>query len=302
VATEPDLARFSGFADLYDAHRPSAPARLGPLLARYAATGGSARPVVVDLGSGTGLSSRWAATWAQLVIGVEPNDDMRAVAEAHATPGVTYVRGTSDATGLAGAVADVVLAVQAMHWMEPASTHAEVSRILRPGGVFAIVDADWPPVTGLVGAERAWVTVHRRIRVLEARLAHGLGGDALQAPVADDDPELADDDPSDPHLNRTMVGGRSWSKRDHLRRLRDSGRFAYTREILLDQEVAGGAERFIDILRSQGSYQGLARAGLTDDEIGVPAFAADVEAAFAAAGDPATMSFSYRVRIGVTGR
>ena len=302
MAPEPDLARFSGFADLYDIHRPAPPDRLGPLLARYAAMGGQERPLVVDLGSGTGLSSRWAATWADQVIGVEPNDDMRAVAESRTMPGVTYVDGTSDATGLADGTADVVLAVQAMHWMEPATTHAEVARILRPGGVFAIVDADWPPVTGLVGAERAWVTVHRRIRVLEARLARGLSGEALRAPVEDDDPELADDDPADPHLNRTMVGGRSWSKRDHLRRLRDSGRFAYTRELLLDHDVAGGAGRFVDILRSQGSYQGLVKVGLTDDEIGVPRFVVDVVAAFADAGAPPTMTFSYRVRLGVTPR
>jgi SAM-dependent methyltransferase len=300
LVTEPDLARFSGFADLYDAHRPSAPARLGPLLARYAGVEGPRRPVVVDLGSGTGLSSRWAATWAEHVIGVEPNGDMRSVAEGRATPGVTYVAGTSDATGLADEVADVVLAVQAMHWMEPSSTHAEVARILRPGGVFAVVDADWPPVSGLVAAERAWVAVHRRIRVLEARLAHGLAGEALRAPVADDDPELADDDPADPHLNRTMRGTRSWSKRDHLRRLRDSGRFAFVRELLLDQDVAGGASEFVEIMRSQGSYQGLVKAGLTDEEIGVDAFAAEVAAAFAAAADPSTMSFSYRVRLGVT--
>ena len=85
VPTEPppNLTRFSGFADLYDANRPSAPARLGPLLARYA---GVDRPVVVDLGCGTGLSSRWAAGWADRVIGIEPNDDMRAVAIAHGTP------------------------------------------------------------------------------------------------------------------------------------------------------------------------------------------------------------------------
>jgi SAM-dependent methyltransferase len=302
MATEPDLARFSGFADLYDAQRPAPPGRLGPLLARYAGMPGSRRPVVVDLGSGTGLSSRWAATWADRVVGVEPNHDMRAVAEARATSGVSYVDGTSDATGLADDTADVALAVQAMHWMEPVSTHAEVARILRPGGVVAIVDADWPPVSGVVGAELAWVTVHRRIRVLEARLARGMAGEPLRAPIADDDPELADDDPADPHLNRTMVGGRSWSKRDHLRRLRDSGRFAYTREILLDQDVAAGADRFIDVLRSQGSYQGLVKAGLTDDEIGVPAFVEDVVAAFAEAGDAPTMSFSYRVRLGVTPR
>jgi SAM-dependent methyltransferase len=297
--SEPDLQRFSGFADLYDVHRPSPPARLGPLLARYA---GVERPVVVDVGSGTGLSTRWAAGWASRVIGVEPNADMRAVAIAHGVPAVEYVDGAGHATGLPDGVADVVLAVQAMHWMEPSSTHAEVARILRPGGVFAIVDADWPPVTGVVGAEEAWLDVHRRVRVLEARLARGLSGAELRRPIAAVDPELDDDDPSDPHRNRTMPGGRSWSKRDHLRRLHESGRFAYTREVLLDHEEPGGAGRFVDLLRSQGSYQTLVKAGLADEEIGVPAFHAAVVAAFAAAGDPPTMSFAYRVRLAVTPR
>lgn len=297
--SQPDLQRFSGFAGLYDDHRPSPPPRLGPLLARYA---GVERPVVVDLGSGTGLSTRWAAGWAARVIGVEPNPDMRAVALAHATPAAEYVDGFGHATGLPAGFADVVLAVQAMHWMEPASTHAEVARILRPGGVFAIIDVDWPPITGVIGAEQAWLDVHRRVRVLEARLARGLTGAALRQPVTADDPELADDDPSDPHRNRTMLGGRSWSKRDHLRRLRDSGRFAYTRELLLDHEVPGGATRYIDLSRSQGSYQTLVKAGLTDDEIGLTTFRSTVGAAFAAAGEPPTMSFSYRVRLGVTPR
>jgi hypothetical protein len=187
--------------------------------------------------------------------------------------------------------------------MEPTSTHAEVARIQRPGGVFAVVDADWPPVSGVVGAEVAWVDVHQRIRVLEARLARGLDGAALRAPILADDPELAaDDDLADPHLNRTMRGhARSWSKRDHLRRLQASGHYAYAREVLMDQDVSGGADAFVAVLRSQGSYQDLGKAGLTDDDIGVPAFATAVTAAFAAAG-PAALSFSYRARLGVTPR
>ena len=139
------MDRFSGFANLYDANRPSPPRGLGPLLASYANV---PRPTVVDLGSGTGLSSRWAASWAGSVIGIEPNDDMRAIAESRHTSGVTYLPGVSHRTGLGDGVADVVLAVQAMHWMEPEPTLAEVARILRPGGVFAIADADWPPVVG----------------------------------------------------------------------------------------------------------------------------------------------------------
>ena len=80
---------------------------------------------------------------------------------ATARPASSTAPASATRPGLADGSADVVLAVQAMHWMEPAATLAEVARILRPGGVFATVDADWPPVTGLAAAEAAWVRAAR---------------------------------------------------------------------------------------------------------------------------------------------
>jgi SAM-dependent methyltransferase len=289
--------RFSGFADIYDANRPSPPDELGPLLAGYA---DAARPVVVDLGSGTGLSSRWAATWAASVVGVEPSDDMRTVAESRPTAGVTYRKGWSHSTGLAADSADVVLAVQAMHWMEPGPTLAEVARTLRPGGVFAIVDADWPPVTGVTRAEEAWALLHRRIRVFEARAAAGEHGDRLRRPISDDDPTLVDEDLADPHRNRAMPGGAtSWSKAGHLERLSGSGHFGFTRELMFNQAVAGGAERFVALMSSQGSYQALRRLGLSDQEMGETQFRHEVEVAFRESACFRSLSFSWRVRLGV---
>jgi SAM-dependent methyltransferase len=295
-----NLDRFSGFADLYDANRPTPPQGLGRLLAAYA---GVPAPRVIDLGSGTGLSSRWAAMWASDVIGVEPNADMRARAEARPVPTVEYRDGTSSDTGLPSASADVVLAVQAMHWMEPASTLHEVARVLRPGGVFAALDADWPPVTGVAEAERAWQVFHRRVRVFEARLARGEQGAALRAPIDDDDPALVDEDLRDPHRNRALPGGvQSWSKAEHLDRIRESGLFVFYREVVFDQPSGGGADRFIDLMRSQGSYQTLRRLGLDDEKMGATEFEGAVRSAYASA-DPATLpelSFSWRVRLGIT--
>jgi SAM-dependent methyltransferase len=289
--------RFSGFADIYDANRPAPPDELGPLLADYTNT---QQPVVVDLGSGTGLSSRWAATWAASVTGVEPSDDMRTRAESRPTAGVTYRKGLSDATGLADRSADVVLAVQAMHWMEPGPTLAEVARVLRPGGVFAIADADWPPVSGVVGAEMAWVALHGRIEVFEARAAAGETGDRLRRPISDFDPAMVEDDLANPRRNREMPGGaRSWSKAHHLERLVGSGFFAFTRELMFNQPVGGGAERFVALMSSQGSYQALRRVGLSDEEIGLTQFQQDVEAAFREPVPFPGLSFSWRVRLGV---
>jgi SAM-dependent methyltransferase len=293
-----NLDRFSGFADLYDAHRPTAPAALGRLLVSYAA---ARAPQVVDLGSGTGLSSRWAATWAASVVGIEPNPDMRAQAEARPVAEVSYREGTSSATGLDDECADIVLAVQAMHWMEPVSTLAEVARILRPGGVFAAVDADWPPVSGVVGAEIAWRTMHRRIRVFEARVARGDSDDHLRRPIDDDDPTLADDDLADPHRNRSMPGGiTSWSKSQHLTRIEESGHFVFAREVMFDHAAGGGADAFVALMRSQGSYQTLRRVGLDDDVMGMTDFDRRVHAAYEALDMvPPELSFSWRARIGV---
>jgi len=141
-----NVERFSGFASTYDRYRPTPPAVLIDILTQL--IGITSPEFVVDVGCGTGLSTRIWADRAQRVTGVEPNDDMRREAEAHtSTPAIRYQDGTSTATGLPDACADIVTASQALHWMEPEPTFAEIARILRPGGVFAAIDCDWPPVT-----------------------------------------------------------------------------------------------------------------------------------------------------------
>src|SRR5438093_4373845 len=62
------------FAQVYDAYRPVPPDDLLAILALVARTD---RPqLVVDLGSGTGLSTRVWAERADEVVGVEPNPRM----------------------------------------------------------------------------------------------------------------------------------------------------------------------------------------------------------------------------------
>lgn len=303
---EGNLTRFSGFADLYDEVRPMPPADLGSLVVSYA---GSNRPKVVDLGSGSGLSSRWAATWAGSVIGVEPNDDMRAVAESHPAPGVTYRPGLSHRTGLADGSADVVLVVQAMHWMEPGPTLEEIARVLRPGGVLAVADTDWPPVAGSARAERAWVAVDRWQGIFEKRMAAGETGPDLHRPPEPPGEVVSTlDMATAAGVTDRGAGARSWGKSGHLPRMTESGRFAFTRELVLHSATrteysATGtedAERFIALMRSQGSYQRLRRAGLSDEELGVSWFEAEVRAGFGERPGATPLVFGWRVRLGVT--
>src|SRR6266581_4632413 len=95
---EPDFAsnieRFTGFAELYNTHRSYPPLILLDLLTQFA---GVVTPnLVVDLGCGTGLSSRFWSSRARQVIGIEPTDDMRRQAERQtAATNVSYVSGFS---------------------------------------------------------------------------------------------------------------------------------------------------------------------------------------------------------------
>jgi SAM-dependent methyltransferase len=69
-----------GFAARYDASRPTPPPALLDLLCQSIQT--PAPRLVVDLGSGTGLSKAVWADRAQQVIGIEPLETMRRAAEA----------------------------------------------------------------------------------------------------------------------------------------------------------------------------------------------------------------------------
>src|SRR5207253_2470333 len=77
---------------------------------------------LVDVGCGTGISSRLFAARGIPVIGVDPNDEMRGRAEAAAVPAgprPVYRAGRAEATGLPDGAAAAVLAAQAFHWFEP---------------------------------------------------------------------------------------------------------------------------------------------------------------------------------------
>src|SRR5437879_490551 len=128
--------RFHGLAQVYARCRPGYPAAaINFIMERCGLGNGS---LVVDVGSGTGISARLFAERGMRVLGIEPNGEMRASAEAAAMPaGVAapiYRDGTASATGLPDASADAVLAAQAFHWFEPEAALRGFRRILKLWG------------------------------------------------------------------------------------------------------------------------------------------------------------------------
>ena len=263
-----NLDLFSGFADRYDAYRPRPPVVLLEILTQLAQV---ERPrLVVDLGSGTGLSTFVWAPRAEQVIGVEPNADMRARAEARAASeanaqNVRYIDAISSQTGLPDANADIVTCSQSLHWMEPEPTFAEVMRILRPGGVFAAYDADWPP-TITWQAERAFN-------------------------------EFVDSYDKLGEQRGWYRGVIRWKKEEHLARMQASGCFRYVKEIVVHHTETGDAERLVGLALSQGRVAKLLQQGVNDQAISVDDFRAVVQREL---GDrSSTWYFSYRVRLGI---
>jgi ubiquinone/menaquinone biosynthesis C-methylase UbiE len=136
---------WTGKASSYDRARPTPPPALLDLLTQLIHLPHPA--LVVDLGSGTGLSTAIWGERAQQVIGIEPNADMRKEAvhkvEDHPYAAhIEYREGVAHQTGLPDGCADIVTAAQSFHWMEPTVTLAEIARILRPGGLFAAYDSN----------------------------------------------------------------------------------------------------------------------------------------------------------------
>lgn len=133
------LDRFTGLANVYARYRPDYPATAIDFLLEHCGLAPGA--VAIDVGCGTGISSRQLAGRGLRVIGIEPNADMRrqALEEAGAGRAFTVQDGRAEATGLPTAGADAVVAAQAFHWFDFTKALQEFHRLLRPGGWVALM-------------------------------------------------------------------------------------------------------------------------------------------------------------------
>jgi SAM-dependent methyltransferase len=124
--------RFSSRVDNYARYRPSYPAPAVALLCERCGLVPGAP--VADLGSGTGILTELLLLAGAEVFAVEPNDGMRAAAEMQLGryPQFRSVKGTAEATTLAAASVDLLVAGQAFHWFDPQRARREALRLLRP--------------------------------------------------------------------------------------------------------------------------------------------------------------------------
>ena len=252
-----------GYADAYDGARPSPPAVVLDVLERCA--GGPPR-LVVDLGSGTGLSARAWADRADRVIGLEANPAMLEIARAATSAAnVTFVEGWADSTGLESGTVDIITCAQSFHWMDPQAVLPEAARLLRPGGVFAAYDYDAVPVI----EPRVDAAFARAVDLRwEARERLGL-----------------------------QAGASRWPKSQHADRIRESGLFAFVREVHCHGELIADGRRIIDLASSLGGPSDIFEGQAPELDEATDELA---RLALELLPEPRAMLLGYSIRLGIT--
>ena len=121
--------RFSQRAEHYRRFRPGYPPALCERLAHRVGLKPGDR--IADVGAGTGILSSDLLNFGAKVIAVEPNEDMRMVAEHDlgTRDGFFSMAGCAEATSLPAGTIQGVVAAQAFHWFDPQETRQECLRI-----------------------------------------------------------------------------------------------------------------------------------------------------------------------------
>jgi SAM-dependent methyltransferase len=142
---------FGADAGRYDRARPSYPADLVDRI--VAASPGRD---VLDVGCGTGISSRLFQAAGCTVLGLDPDPRMAELARRGGT--AAEVAKFED-WNPAGRSFDAVIAAQAWHWVDPVAGAARAAAVLRPGGRLAVFWNAFEPPAAL---REAFGEVYRR--------------------------------------------------------------------------------------------------------------------------------------------
>jgi SAM-dependent methyltransferase len=124
---------FSSHAAAYAAYRPTYPAALIDFLADAA----SSASLAIDCGCGTGQLSVPLAARFDRIAAVDASAAQIASATAH--PRVQYRVAPAESTGERDHSANLVTVAQAAHWLELDRFYHEARRVIRPGGVLALI-------------------------------------------------------------------------------------------------------------------------------------------------------------------
>jgi SAM-dependent methyltransferase len=123
---------FGGVAARYDRARPAYPTEAAEWLA------GPRRARVLELGAGTGKLTQTLVGLGHEVLATDPDERMLHLLAARA-PGAHACTGSAERIPARSRSVDAVVVAQAFHWFDHPVAVPEIARVLRPGGVLAMV-------------------------------------------------------------------------------------------------------------------------------------------------------------------
>jgi SAM-dependent methyltransferase len=158
---------FSTQSAIYRSARP----RYAPELFAWLAQQAPSRELAWDAGCGSGQASVGLAGHFSRVVATDPSAAQ--IAQAEVAVNIDYRVERAEDCSLADASVDLVCVAQALHWFDLDAFHAQVRRVLRPGGIVAewtyadchitptidavkqrlyvdLLDSYWPPERRLV--------------------------------------------------------------------------------------------------------------------------------------------------------
>jgi SAM-dependent methyltransferase len=217
-APEPHQARqvaesFGSDPERYDRARPSYPEAL--VAAIVASTPGSD---LLDVGCGTGITSRQFEAAGCRVLGVEPDARMADFARKQ---GLRVEVSSFEGWDPDGRMFDAVVAGQAWHWVDPVAGAAKAARVLRPGGRLA---AFWNVFLAPSEIADAFAAVYRRVVPEWPRNPWARPGLDAYSPI----------------LQRTADGMRAAGTFTEVEQWRFDWERRYSRDEWLEQMATGG--------------------------------------------------------------
>jgi SAM-dependent methyltransferase len=126
---------FSSASDRYAAYRPDYPAALFAWLAGLCPPSAE-RELAWDCATGSGQAALGLTPHFRRVVATDASAEQIRHVAPH--PGIDYRVAPAEASGLADHSIDLVTVAQAAHWFDLPRFYAEVSRVLKPGGVIAL--------------------------------------------------------------------------------------------------------------------------------------------------------------------
>lgn len=135
------IDRFSDKAKKYEQYRPEYTEETLTEILKLSGILPHARQKVADVGAGTGKFTKLLLDRGFEVYAIEPNDQMRAIAESKFKDIKNFnsISATSENTTMDDKSVTLITVAQAFHYFDLEKTKEEFLRILKPGGKVALI-------------------------------------------------------------------------------------------------------------------------------------------------------------------